>query len=141
MLRLPCSCALALAASLPALAMAAAPTEQEVQQIALGPGASLGGVRVLAADSPWNVPIDHLPVDPSSTTLVGSIGADTPLHPDFGTVWQGAPWGIPYVVVGRDTPRSPVTFRYPDESDDALYPIPPDPPIEGVVPGRPPGDG
>jgi hypothetical protein len=136
--RVPWSCTLALATALACPIARAAPTEQEARKIALGPGASLGGVRVLAGDSAWNVPIDHLPADPGSAAMIGSLGNDTPLHPDFGTVSGGAPWGIPYVVVAGDTPRSPVAFTYADESDDALYPIPPDPPIEGVVPGRPP---
>lgn len=53
------------------------------------------------------------------------------LHPDFGTVWQGAPIGIPYVVVPGELPRVSVTFEYADESDPGPYPIPPDAPIEG----------
>ncbi|WP_407526863.1 hypothetical protein [Methylobacterium oryzisoli] len=53
------------------------------------------------------------------------------LHPDFGTQWEGAPIGIPYVVVGRDQPRVPVRFTDAHESDPGPYPIPPDAPIEG----------
>ena len=108
------------------------------KQVALGAGASLGGTRVLAPDSPWNTPIDHLSVDPSSAKYIASIGADAPLHPDFGTQWNGGPWGIPYVVVAGDTPRYPVRFEYAEESDDVMYPIPPSPPIEGAIPGKPP---
>ena len=115
-------------------------------QIALGPNASLGGRRVLSPDSAWNTPIDHLQVDPQSAKYIASIGADVSLHPDFGAVDpgspQGAPWGIPYVVVSGDTKRYPVTFEYADESDDVLYPIPPFPPIEGVPTGKfPTGEG
>jgi hypothetical protein len=54
------------------------------------------------------------------------------LHPDFGTVWEGAPRGIPYVVVSGDQPRVPIRFvRDGDESDPGPYPVPPDAPVEG----------
>jgi hypothetical protein len=97
----------------------------------LGPGASLGGRRPFPDDNPWNRDISGDPVDPNSDALIASIGADTGLHPDFGTVWAGAPIGIPYVVVSGSQERVPVTFEYADESDPGPYPIPPDAPIEG----------
>lgn len=110
--------------------------------IRLGANASLGGQRVLAPDAAWNLPIDHLPVDPLSDKIIGAMGADVSLHPDFGSTYNGVPWGIPYVVVPGDTKRYPVVFQYADESDDVMYPIPPSPPIEGVAPGAmPSGDG
>src|SRR5262249_18677494 len=65
-----------------------------------------------------------------SAGSIAAIGADKPLHPDFGARYRGAPFGIPYVVVGGGTPRVPVSFEYADESDRDWYPIPPDPPIE-----------
>ena len=46
-------------------------------------------------------------------------------------MWNGAPNGIPYVVVGAAQPKVPVSFYYADESDPGPYPIPPDAPIEG----------
>ena len=55
------------------------------------------------------------------------------MHEDFGTVWQGAPNGIPYCIVRGDQPKVPVTFRYADESDPGPYPLPPDAPIEGLA--------
>src|SRR5262249_8611722 len=83
-------------------------------------------------DSPWNKDISGEPVDPESDTLIAGIGLDRNLHPDFGTVWQGAPSGIPYVVVPGDQPRVPVRFTaYGDESDPGPYPVPPDAPVEG----------
>lgn len=110
--------------------------------MALGANASLGGRRAMAGDSAWNIPIDHLPADSASDKIINTIGADISLHPDFGTTYAGAPWGIPYVIVPAETPRFPVVFDYADESDDVLYPIPPDAPIEGVAPGKmPSGDG
>jgi hypothetical protein len=97
----------------------------------LGINASLGGKRVFPADNLWNTDISKSPVDPHSDVLIGSIGLDKHLHPDFGTVYQGAPLGIPYVVVPGNQPKSAVSFRYDDESDHADYPIPDDAPIEG----------
>ena len=97
----------------------------------LGPNANFHGLRPFPFDSPWNQPIDREPVDPNSDTLIRSIGWDTSLHPDFGTVWNGAPNGIPYDVVAGDTAKVPVRFTYAGESDPGPYPLPPDAPIEG----------
>jgi len=99
--------------------------------VQLGPNASLGGRRVFTPDNAWNRDISREPVDPNSAQLIASIGLDKTLHPDFGTVYNGAPNGIPYVVVPGDQPRVPVRFEYADESDPGPYPIPPDAPIEG----------
>jgi hypothetical protein len=102
----------------------------------LGAGASLHGKRVFPADNAWNQDISGLPVDPNSSNLIASIGLNTSLHPDFGTVWAGAPNGIPYVVVSGAQPKVPITFTaYGDESDAGPYPVPPDAPIEGGTSG------
>src|ERR1043166_4539292 len=82
-----------------------------------GAGASLEGKRLFPDDNPWNQDISHEPIDPNSDKLIASIGRDKPLHPDFGTVYQGAPNGIPYVVVAGEQAKVPMTFRYADESD------------------------
>ena len=103
----------------------------------LGICASLGANRVFPADNPWNQDVSKLPTDANSEALIRSIGLDKPLHPDFGTVYHGAPNGIPYVVVPGTQPKVPVRFSYADESDPGPYPIPPDAPIEG----GPNGDG
>jgi hypothetical protein len=63
--------------------------------------------------------------------LIASIGLTTGLHPDFGTVWNGAPNGIPYDVVASSQAKVPVSFQYASESDPGPYPVPPDAPIEG----------
>jgi hypothetical protein len=94
-------------------------------------GADLKGRRIFPEDNPWNQDISALPVDPNSDVLLESIGLDTGLHPDFGTVWQGAPIGIPYVAVSGNQVKHPVEFYYADESDPGPYPIPNNPPIEG----------
>jgi hypothetical protein len=92
---------------------------------------SLNGKRPFPDNNPWNTPVDAVPVDPLSQTILATIGLDKPLHPDFGTEWQGVPSGIPFVVVPGTQPRVPVKFDYPQESDPGPYPIPPDAPIEG----------
>lgn len=98
----------------------------------LGPGASLHGKQVFPADNPWNQDISTAPVDPNSARLIAAIGADDRLHPDFGTVYRGAPNGIPYIVVGGSQPKVRVDLTaYASESDPGPYPIPRDAPIEG----------
>jgi hypothetical protein len=77
----------------------------------------------------WNKRIDTLPVESDSTTLMKSMGLTRALHPDFGTF---VGYGIPYNVVTSATPRSTVTFTWPDESDRVGYPIPSSPRIEGA---------
>jgi hypothetical protein len=98
----------------------------------LGVGASLHGKRLFPADNAWNQDISGAALDPNSTNLIASIGLSTGLHPDFGTTWNGAPNGIPYVVVSGTQGRVPITFTdYGDESDPGPYPVPADAPIEG----------
>lgn len=97
---------------------------------ALGVGASLHGRRPFPTDNAWNTDVSGEPVDPSSSTLIATCGTSG-LHPDFGTVWNGAPNGIPYVVVSGAQAKVPVTFDYTSESDPGPYPIPPAAPIEG----------
>jgi hypothetical protein len=99
----------------------------------LGVGAPLNGALPFPADNAWNADISALPVDPHSDNLIASIGLARGLFPDFGAgLWEGAPIGIPYVVVGGSQPRVPVQFTdYGDESDAGPYPIPPHAPIEG----------
>ncbi len=95
---------------------------------------TLAGCKVctdLPLDNPWNTDISGYPVDSNSANYIAAIGAAKTLHADFGTVWNGAPNGIPYVEVPASQPRVPVSFYYPDESDPGPYPIPPDAPIEG----------
>ena len=96
----------------------------------LGPGASLGGRRPFPADNPWNQDVSAEPVDANSAALIAACG-DRGLHPDFGTTWNGAPNGIPYVVVSGGQRKVPVTFDYDYESDPGPYPVPPDAPVEG----------
>ena len=99
---------------------------------ALGNGSGdLGGKPIFPASSPWRTDISSAPLDANSANLIASCGPTSGLHPDFGTVYAGAPNGIPYVVVHGSQPRVPVSFYYGDESDPGPYPVPPYAPIEG----------
>jgi hypothetical protein len=92
----------------------------------------LAGCPVFPADNPWNKRVDRLPVAADSRAIVDSIGADTGLHPDFGSgLWDGAPIGIPITVVKAGVAKSRVSFDYADESDRGPYPIPAGVRIEG----------
>jgi hypothetical protein len=90
------------------------------------------GCPVFPATNVWNKPIGGLPKRSNSNTIVKSIGADLPLHADFGSgLWAGGPIGIPITVVDSSQATSPVNFHYADESDPGPYPIPNDVAIEG----------
>lgn len=93
--------------------------------------ASLQGRRPFPSTNPWNQDISASPVDPNSATLIANCGSTHVLHPDFGTVWNGAPIGVPFVVVHGTQGKVPVSFRYASESDPGPYPIPPNAPIQG----------
>ena len=108
------------------------PTPTPASTPDLGPGASLHGKQLFPSDNPWNQDISTMPVDPNSPNLISSIGINTGLHPDFGTVYNGAPNGIPYIVVGGTQLRVNINYTaYGDESDPGPYPVPPNAPIEG----------
>jgi len=87
----------------------------------------LSGCPVFPAANVWNRRVDKLPVHPRSRAFIRSIGVEGPLHSDFGS-WAG--YGIPWNVVDASTAPSPVSFRWPDESDAGPYPIPADPRME-----------
>jgi hypothetical protein len=99
----------------------------------LGAGANLNGAIPFPASNPWNTDISAVPVDPNSNNLIASVGLNTGLRPDFGSgLYQGAPIGIPYVVVSSSQTTVPISFTlYGDESDPGPYPVPPTAPIEG----------
>ena len=90
-----------------------------------------GEVAIFPVTNPWNKDVSKLKLHAKSQAWLQSIGLDKPLHPDFGTVWEGVPNGIPFVAVSPTQAKSTVPFEYADESDAGPYPIPPNPPIEG----------
>lgn len=89
------------------------------------------GCPLFPPNNVWNAPVDKLPVDPHSDDYISSIGPETGLHPDFGTIWEGSPNGIPYNTVPGNQPLVPITFEYNAESNPGPYPIPQNPLIEG----------
>jgi hypothetical protein len=91
----------------------------------------IAGCQILPADNPFNQRVDRLPVAANSTQILARIGLSDPVHPDFGTVYDGAPNGIPYTVVTNHVRRLPVRFTYASESDGHRYPLPPGVKIEG----------
>ena len=118
--------------------MTLAGTGSVLALIALADDAQIHAVPdrpVFPKDNAWNADISRAAVDPNSLSYIARIGADKPLHPDFGTGIKG----IPYQFVDAHTPRVPVTFDYADESDKGPYPIPDNPRIEGG-PGATEGD-
>ena len=92
--------------------------------------ADLAGCPMFPANNVWNTRIDNLPVDARSNTFITAMGANTIVHPDFGTVWDGGPIGIPYTTVLGTQPLVPISFYYPGESDPGPYPIPANAPLE-----------
>jgi hypothetical protein len=116
-----------------ALVLAAPASSAAALVVADAPAAGAGApieFQMLPPGSPWNTDVSGLPVDPRSNAYISRMGADTEVHPDFGTIWNGGPNGIPYVVVRGSQPKVPVSFYYADESDPGPYPIPPDAPVE-----------
>ncbi len=93
-------------------------------------GIPLGQFQIFPSDNPWNTDISKEAIDPNSDNIIASIGNEVHLHPDFGTVWENAPIGIPFNLVSGNQALTPVTFRYNSESDPGPYPIPSNPLIE-----------
>jgi hypothetical protein len=107
-------------------------TGSSVTFTALGNGSGdLGGKAIFPATDAWRTDISASPRDANSDSLIASCGATGGMHPDFGTVYAGAPNGISYVVVHGTQSRVPVSFYYANESDPGPYPIPPYAPVEG----------
>jgi len=91
-----------------------------------------GDLQIFPPDNPWNTDISSFQVHPDSAEFISSIGKNKNIHPDFGTIWNGAPNGIPYVIVPGSTPLVNIRFTaYGEESDPGPYPVPDDAPVEG----------
>jgi hypothetical protein len=95
-------------------------------------------IAIFPTNNAWNMDISQSPVDVYNTQIVGALSTYS-IKADFGSgVWEGAPIGIPYVVVCGSQTKYPVTFRgnatddnYGSESDAGPYAIPLNAPIEG----------
>lgn len=105
---------------------------------------TVAGCQVFPADNIWNTPVDTLPISLLSTTYINTIGATTKVHPSFGSgvypLVTGGPIGIPWIDVPGNQAPITVSFDYDDESDAGPYPIPSNPPVEGVPAGTTPQD-
>lgn len=118
-----------------------------VDRFSLSGGSSaprIADCQIFPDDNFWNTSVENLSVHSRSAAYIASIGAATPLHPDFGTVWDGSDIGIPFDIIPASQALVPITFEYFDESDlgsnscnpgsdetIGCYPIPADPSIEG----------
>jgi hypothetical protein len=78
-----------------------------------------GPCSIFPADNVWHATVSALPVRADSATLVASIGASKPGHPDFG-----AGFGFPVTTVHPGQATVAVSFDYKGESDKGPYPIP-----------------
>ncbi len=89
-------------------------------------------IAIFPPGNPWNADISSLTADPDNSQLIAGI-ATSAIKADFGSgLWEGAPIGIPYIVICGNQPGIPVTFTdYGDESDPGPYPIPLNAPVEG----------
>jgi hypothetical protein len=109
------------------------PPPSPCSAVSLGQGGSLNGFLPFPADNAWNQNIASAPVDPNSAAIINFIGANDPLHPDFGSgEYNGSSIGIPYIVV--DSQQTPIAINftaYGDESDPGPMPVPANAPIEG----------
>jgi hypothetical protein len=105
---------------------------QSCSGMSLGRGANLNGFLPFPADNAWNQDISNAPVDPNSENIINYIGANTPLHPDFGAgLYDGQTMGIPYDIVSGSPFVNIKYTAYGSESDPGPMPVPKNAPIEG----------
>ena len=106
-------------------------SEQSAAALPDNVNVNLKGRQIFPADNLWNRDISGDPVDPNSDAIISTIGAGTPLHPDFASgMWNGGSIGFQYIVIHANQPRVPVSFTYDGQSDPGPYPVPPAAPIE-----------
>lgn len=87
---------------------------------------------------PINSDISMAEVDTNSIAIINAIGVFG-IHADFGSgLYNGAPIGIPFMVVCGSQQKVPITYRansyddnYGNQSDIGPFPIPENAPIEG----------
>ena len=100
--------------------------------------AKLEEIVIFPTDNPLNKNISASLVDTRSDAIIRLIGSPG-IHPDFGSgLWDGAPIGIPFILVCKGQAQFPVLFRansydnnFGNESDPGPYPVPLTAPIEG----------
>src|SRR5580692_11428275 len=73
--------------------------------------ADANAIMIFPADNSWNLDISGEPVDSNSDLIIAGF-SNSSLKADFGSgLWQGAPIGIPFVVVCGNQAKIPVSFR------------------------------
>ena len=89
-------------------------------------------IQLFPSDNAWNLDISTAAIDPYDSQIIAGISTNA-IKADFGSgLWQGAPIGIPYVVVCGNQPKVAINYTdYGDESDAGPFPIPLNAPIEG----------
>jgi hypothetical protein len=89
-------------------------------------------IQIFPADNPWNLDISTSAIDPYNTQIIAGFASNT-IKADFGSrLWNGAPIGIPYIVVCANQPKIAINYTdYGDESDPGPFPIPLNAPVEG----------
>ena len=91
----------------------------------------IGNCPVFPADHIWNTPVDNLPVNANSAAWISRVGPGVGAHADFGSgLWQGEPFGFPYITVPGTQTKYPASFTYVTESDPGPYAVPLDAPIQ-----------
>lgn len=94
-------------------------------------GPVVDGCEIWSSNHPLNRPVNGLSVHPMSDAWVGSMGANTSLHADFGSAQYGY-YGIPHNTVDTAQPETAVSvIVYPNESDLGPFHIPANPLVEG----------
>jgi len=90
-------------------------------------------IAIFPASHPINQSILEHPVDANSNAILSLIGNNKGLFADFGSgEWEGAPIGIPYIVVRAGEPLVTINYTsYGNESDAGPFPIPLNAPVEG----------
>lgn len=99
-----------------------------------GIDANLNGAIPFDMFSQWNIPVANAPVLWDSAAIMASLGTNVGVHADFGSgTYNGITIGIPYVIVPAGQPLVPfIDNLYTSESDPGPFPIPPNPPIQGL---------
>jgi len=102
--------------------------------------ADVENIQIFPEHHPLNIAVDTCEPDSRSDAIISFLSENNPgIKADFGSgLYEGAPIGIPFVVVCRSQPYIKVVFRanrydgnYGAESDPGPYPVPLDAPVEG----------
>ncbi|MFI5131553.1 MAG: hypothetical protein ACHQFX_16240 [Chitinophagales bacterium] len=94
--------------------------------------ANAENLQIFPSDNAWNLDISNAAIDPYNSQIIAGFSSNT-IKADFGSgLWNGAPIGIPYIVVCGNQSKTGINYTdYGDESDPGPFPIPLTAPIEG----------